>query len=410
MVMASSDGDFVLTEHQKAAARWVGSSQRYLFWLGSIRSAKTAGAAFVAFARACASKDRQLHLSKTRGAYRRNVLPYIRDYCYIFGKDLKDRMGATDPHILVDGTECHVFGGSNEAASQAMQGFTSYFTLIDEAPLIPKKVVDEAIARSSGAGCKLLMTMNPESPGHWFKREFWDRAGEMGARLMVSRLEDNPHIDDDTKLAYKAAFSGHVYQRKIEARWVGAQGLVYPSWMSERWDGGTGGRYVDLAMDWGQSAPTAGIAMQLQPGGHWLACGEYYSDSSVEELRVAQHAQGLVGLGRSRGLLDRLIIDPSAAALRVELERMGWYVWRGVNDVDVGIQNLRIALESGAIRIDAVECPRLADEIAGLQWDAKATERGDDKPDQSLPDHALDALRYFGMNRLRSPLLPPIER
>ena len=50
-------------------------------------------------------------------------------------------------------------------------------------------------------------------------------------------------------------------------------------------------------------------------------------------------------------------------------------------------------LLAGSIFID-ISCETLLKEFASYIWDAKAGDRGEDKPVKEH-DHALDALRYF---------------
>ena len=56
-------------------------------------------------------------------------------------------------------------------------------------------------------------------------------------------------------------------------------------------------------------------------------------------------------------------------------------------------------LLQGSIFIDS-SCDNLIKEFASYIWDAKAGERGEDKPVKEH-DHALDALRYFCMTVIK---------
>ena len=88
-----------------------------------------------------------------------------------------------------------------------------------------------------------------------------------------------------------------------------------------------------------------------------------------------------------------IILDPAAASFKTELEKDGYKVKKAKNDVLDGIRFVATLLLSGSIFID-VSCENLIKEFASYIWDAKAGERGEDRPVKEH-DHALDALRYF---------------
>ena len=88
-----------------------------------------------------------------------------------------------------------------------------------------------------------------------------------------------------------------------------------------------------------------------------------------------------------------MILDPAAASFKAQLEKDGYKVKKAKNDVLDGIRFVATLLLSGSIFIDQ-SCENLIKEFASYIWDAKAGERGEDKPVKEH-DHALDALRYF---------------
>ena len=88
-----------------------------------------------------------------------------------------------------------------------------------------------------------------------------------------------------------------------------------------------------------------------------------------------------------------VILDPAAASFKAQLEKDGHKVKKAKNDVLDGIRFVATLLLSGSIFVDK-SCENLIKEFASYIWDAKAAERGEDKPVKEH-DHALDALRYF---------------
>ena len=92
-------------------------------------------------------------------------------------------------------------------------------------------------------------------------------------------------------------------------------------------------------------------------------------------------------------------MDPAAASFKAQLEKDGYKVKKAKNDVLDGIRFVATLLLQGSIFIDS-SCVNLIKEFASYIWDAKAGERGEDKPVKEH-DHALDALRYFCMTVIK---------
>ena len=83
------------------------------------------------------------------------------------------------------------------------------------------------------------------------------------------------------------------------------------------------------------------------------------------------------------------------------MEKDGFKVKKAKNDVLDGIRLVATLLLTGSIFIDK-SCENLIKEFASYIWDAKAGERGEDKPAKEH-DHALDALRYLAYTIIRQP-------
>ena len=88
-----------------------------------------------------------------------------------------------------------------------------------------------------------------------------------------------------------------------------------------------------------------------------------------------------------------VIVDPSAAALKVELRQKGYRVQDANNDVINGIANTGKLLQDGKL-LFSEECENTIDEFSLYMWDDAAAERGEDLPIKEN-DHAMDAMRYF---------------
>ena len=104
-------------------------------------------------------------------------------------------------------------------------------------------------------------------------------------------------------------------------------------------------------------------------------------------------------------------VDPSAAALKLALQRRGLIVRDGQNDIEVGIQTCQVALYGQKLVIDPAKCPHMNREFSRYYWDTKKSEKGLDVPRHDGSEHAMDAMKYWA--RFRLPLtgtLLPIRK
>ena len=123
----------------------------------------------------------------------------------------------------------YVFGGRDESSYMLIQGMTLAGVLLDEAALMPRSFVEQAVTRTlSVEGARLWFNCNPAAPTHWFYREWILRAKERNAKRLHFLLEDNPGLSPRAIERAKQSFSGVFYERYIMGRWVAAEGLVYP--------------------------------------------------------------------------------------------------------------------------------------------------------------------------------------
>jgi len=89
----------------------------------------------------------------------------------------------------------------------------------------------------------------------------------------------------------------------------------------------------------------------------------------------------------------RVIIDPSAAALKVELKRRGFYTQDADNDVLNGIEDVCTMLKLDQIAFYK-DCQQAIVEFGQYCWDSKAADLGIDAVVKEN-DHCMDSIRYF---------------
>ena len=122
----------------------------------------------------------------------------------------------------------YLFGGKDESSYALIQGLTLAGVLFDEVALMPQSFVDQAIARTlSFANAKIWFNCNPESPNHWFYKE-WITNEERKYKHLHFLMRDNPILTEKEIQRAESLFTGVFYDRYIRGMWVRAEGIVFP--------------------------------------------------------------------------------------------------------------------------------------------------------------------------------------
>lgn len=337
---------------------------------------------------------------------------------------LQELVGDRNFHFSLPAKEGRLFGrrvlfeGASDARAEGkIRGITLQGAYCDELTQFPRDFFAMLLSRLRMPGAKLIATTNPDSPGHWLKKDYIDRAGELDFLDVQFRLEDNDALPQDYVRAIKKEYSGVFYDRFILGRWVLAEGLVYPMYeqaLGEPPEGKAPDDYR-LSIDYGTMNAFAALLWERH-GGTWYATREYYysgrdkgTPKTDEEYaaEIDRLAGGImearerdVEAGRAECLKKlRVVIDPSAASFIATLRKrkkknfasQNWYsVIPANNDVLDGIRDTATAMNLGLVRISP-KCANLVEELQGYVWDDKA---GEDRPVKER-DHACDSMRYF---------------
>lgn len=149
---------------------------------GAIRAGKTLcmSLSFVIWAMAKFNGQNFIMAGKTVGAFRRNVLFWLKLMLKAQGYKVKDRR--SDNYVEISKGDkmnyFYIFGGKDERSQDLVQGITAAGVFLDEVALMPESFVNQALARCSVEGSKYWFNCNPEGPNHWFKVEWIDKAAE----------------------------------------------------------------------------------------------------------------------------------------------------------------------------------------------------------------------------------------
>jgi len=336
-----------------------------------------------------------LLIGKTERTLKRNVLDPMRD---IFGEAYVSNVYG-DGEIRIFGRRCYIVGANDERAVTKIQGLTLSYAYGDEVTTWPESFFQMLKSRLSVPGAKFDGTCNPESPYHYLKT-FIDTAENL--QHFHFTIDDNSFLEPEFITAIKSEYVGMWHRRYILGEWCMAEGLVYDMFNESVVVNEIPQikKISCIGVDYGVSNPTAFIMIGEGIDGNLYALKEYYygSGNTMTSRRTAlDHANHMIEFiaGQRVGWI---FVDPSAIEFITQLWRMRSKnqnfsrIANADNDVANGIRRVSSLMGSRRLFIHR-SCSNLIKEIQNYVWDAKAQERGEDKP-MKQNDHACDALRY----------------
>jgi PBSX family phage terminase large subunit len=304
-------------------------------------------------------------------------------------------------------TEWLVIGAKDEGSVRYLRGLTVGIAICDELTLMPEAFFRMLLTRMSPKGARLYATTNPDSPYHWVKA-FLDNPELRAKKTLFSQhfsMADNPNLTPEFIAAQNRMHTGFFHQRFIEGLWVLAEGAIYKdSWSDDllydlkdqpiglKGRGGYERRII--AVDYGTTNPMVFLDIYDDGKIYWVT-REYYWDSAAttRQKTDAEYADDLVQfIGPDGNAM--VIIDPSAASFKAEMSKRGIWYKEADDEVNEGIRLTSMVLNQRLIRFCRETTQKTVQEMQSYAWDAKAVQRGEEKPLKSH-DHGPDALRYF---------------
>lgn len=405
---------------------------------GAIRSGKTSfmAIAFVDDAMRRYSRQRFAICGKTVESAIKNIVePYLgvkaaREKYHISWRRADKTM------VITQGKRQNIFeifGGKDESSFALIQGRTLAGVMFDEVALQTRSFVEQAMARCSVEGSRYWFNCNPDSPNHWFYKEWIKETQRHNALYLHFELDDNPALSQAIKDRYRATYSGVFYDRYIKGLWAAADGIIYPMFHKGKHMVKSKPRPYSkyyVSIDYGTSNPTS-MGLWGAYGGKWYRIADSYYDgreqnpphprrsvngckfgfaklaevstkaevtASLPQANLWPHTVGLVAenikMQNPFAAVQAVIVDPSAVSFIQTIKRHGRFrVKPAENDVVEGIRNT--ATELNAKRLLFCDCcHNIFEEFGAYVWDKKASERGEDKPVKQS-DHAMDDMRYF---------------
>lgn len=364
---------------------------------GAVRSGKTlcTGLSFFCWAMSSFQNRSFALCGKTIVSVRRNLLSELLPLLENMGFRCRQQVSRNLLQVRLGGRRntFYLFGGKDEGSAALIQGITLAGALLDEVALMPRSFVEQTAARCSVPGSRLWFSCNPESPGHWFYREWIQKAEEKQALRLQFSMADNPGLSRAVLERYQSMFEGTFYRRFVLGEWVAAEGLVYDFFDEDMVQDVPEGRMEEwyISCDYGTVNPTS-MGLWGRRGGVWYRVKEcYYDARAVHRQRTdEEHADALAELAGERSI-RAVVADPSAASFIEVLRRRGWRVRRAENEVLSGIRLTARLLKTGRLVI-CRGCQDAIREFSLYRWEDR--DGGQDRV-RKEHDHAMDEIRYF---------------
>lgn len=147
---------------------------------------------------------------------------------------LQDLVGEGNFSFSTSSKEGLLFGrriileGANDIRSESkIRGLTLQGAYCDELTQFPQDFFVMLLSRLRLPGAKLIATTNPDTPRHWLKTDYIDRADELDFLDVKFLIDDNTTLPQDYVDSIKREYVGVYYERFILGRWVIAEGLIY---------------------------------------------------------------------------------------------------------------------------------------------------------------------------------------
>lgn len=397
------------SKKQKQILNFMFEDYQALICDGSVRSGKTLVMTFGFITWAMANFDGTNFAicSKTVTNAERNILRPFQQVEYpakitykVSNRMITVKVGSRENYF-------YLFGGKDESSYMLVQGITLAGVLFDEVALMPQSFVDQAIARTVSFGnAKLWFNCNPESPNHWFYKEWLLKHEKKKAKHIHFLMEDNPILGEKEIKKAKAMFSGVFYDRYILGLWKVSDGLIYPLFAENP------GRYsidkkdvpqlsyIYIGEDFGGNGSNhAYVATGLTNNMDTLYLLKSKSvpapGTSVED--ITKHLKDFAeAIEKEYGFIDLIFADSAEQAIiNTQRQRLKYNITNSIkNEIIDRIRCTDILLSSDRIKIVAGENDALIDGLKNAVWDSKSIAKDKRLDNGTSNIDILDAFEY----------------
>jgi PBSX family phage terminase large subunit len=372
------------------------SNARINIWEGAVRSGKSFSSLirWLNYIQECPPGN-LIMVGRTATTIKRNIVDEI--FRILGSQDAKYYSGKQEMNLW--GKKIYLVGAADERSESKIRGATFAGAYIDELTLIPESFWAMLLSRLSLVNSKIFATTNPDSPFHYLKLNYLDRAEQLDLKVFKFQLDDNPSLSKSFKENIKKEYTGLWYKRYINGEWCLAEGTIYDFFDDKyhviEYPNGLANFHI-VGVDYGTTNPTAFTLIGYNPSIYpnmWLE-DEYYYDSSKEQRQKTdtEYAEDLKKFIAGKNI-EAIFIDPTAVSFKMELRKIGVSnLFDAENDVLDGIRFHSKLLGNGTYKI-CRKCKNAIHEYQSYRWDPKSKIIGLDKP-LKVNDHIMDATRY----------------
>lgn len=342
-----------------------------------------------------------LMAGKTLTTLKRNVLEPMSE---IFGGCFSYSITKKEARLF--GRRIYLEGAANAGAEGKIRGMTLQGAYCDELSLFGEDFFTMLLSRLSEEGAKLFATTNPDTPGHWLKRNYLDK--ELSGLLSLKfTLDDNPYLSAEYVNALKAEFSGVFYDRFILGRWVAAEGRIYEGFSERNILTTTelSHRLADnrlitsaVGVDYGGNKSASVFCHVGFDAGFknvYVLSEHYDSRNRSAESLISAFAQYITREREQRPTLsaaycdsaEQLLVKSFRSAVRLEVKNA---LKRPIN---TRINMLNRLISTGRFFVSE-ECPHLIEAIRSAVWDERDIHRDTRLDNGSTNIDSLDAFEY----------------
>lgn len=310
----------IYTKKQKELLRLFkhGNLRRINLLHGSVRSGKTwISLVLWAFWIATMPENKAyIMVAKTLTSLKRNCLDLLES---LVGSDnLTYSLSAKEGQLF--GRKLYLEGVNDARSESKIRGMTLQGAYCDELTLFNEDFFTMLLSRLSEPQAKLFATTNPDSPRHWLREKYINRADELDMLLMQFLIEDNSFLDSEYVNALKNEYTGIFYDRYILGLWVIAEGLIYPFFTPERCCVDSLPEKADeyyISIDYGTLNPCSmGLWAVDYSSRTATRIKEFYYDGRKQGVQLTDGEYYLHLEKLAKGYdIECVVIDPSAASL-----------------------------------------------------------------------------------------------
>jgi PBSX family phage terminase large subunit len=386
-----------------------GELKKFVLLDGSVRSGKTfiSLVLWILFVISKPVNAGFMMVGKTLTALERNCLKPLRELAGAKNFD----WNLYKKRAVLFGREIYLEGAANRLADDKIKGVTLTGAYADELSTMLEPFFVMLQSRLSVRGARLFATTNPDTPAHWLKKNYIDRAaaGEIDDFETIKfLLDDNTELPAEYVNSLKKNYSGIFYKRNVLGQWIAAEGAVYQYFIEHKTELTKPARElpeireVYIGLDFGGDASaTAAVAVGFTKGyGAVAALDEHYRKGKTTAGELARSAENFVRRLAADYRVGAMFCDSSETTLISTLKHEFLKNSVGVPVKEARkceiLQRIRVTtalMEQGRLFVTP-NCPRLSEAFETAVYNPRA-EGKDERLDNGTTNiDSLDAFEY----------------